>query len=72
MQRLTLLTAWQLGQLQNGDNLQLTSQQQAMRFLVLAVHPLNEPVVQSGSFVMNSVEEVEQAFRDYRDGVLTL
>jgi len=67
-----ILTAGQLGQLQNGDNLQLATQQQAAQFLVLAALPLNEPVVQSGPFVMNSVEEVEQAFRDYRNGVLTL
>jgi len=67
-----ILTAGQLGQLVDGDNLQLASQQQATRFLVLAALPLHEPIVQSGPFVMNSVEEVEQAFRDYRDGVLTL
>jgi redox-sensitive bicupin YhaK (pirin superfamily) len=67
-----IITAGQLGQLQNGDNLQLATQQQSVQFLVLAALPLNEPVVQSGPFVMNSVEEIEQAFRDYRDGVLTL
>lgn len=66
------LTAGQLGQLRNGDNLQLATQQQAAKFLVLAALPIKEPIVQSGPFVMNSVEEVEQAFRDYRDGVLTL
>jgi len=67
-----IIAAGQLGQLVEGDNLQLTSQQQATRFLVLAALPLHEPIVQSGPFVMNSVAEVEQAFRDYRDGVLTL
>ncbi len=66
------LTAGQLGQLRNGDNLQLATQQQAAKFLLLAALPIKEPIVQSGPFVMNSVEEVEQAFRDYRDGVLTL
>jgi redox-sensitive bicupin YhaK (pirin superfamily) len=66
------LTTGQLGHLQNGDNLQLATQQQAAKFLVFAALPLKEPIVQSGPFVMNSVEEVEQAFRDYRDGVLTL
>jgi len=38
---------------------------------VLAALPIKEPVAQSGPFVMNSIEEIEQAFRDYRDGVLT-
>jgi hypothetical protein len=66
-----VLKAGQLGQLLNGDNIQLTTQEQAAQFLVLAALPLNEPVVQSGPFVMNSSEEIEQAFRDYRNGVLT-
>jgi redox-sensitive bicupin YhaK (pirin superfamily) len=65
------ITAGQLGQLENGDTLQLTTQNQSARFLVFAALPLNEPIVQSGPFVMNSVEEIEQAFRDYRNGVLT-
>jgi len=66
-----VLKAGQLGQLVDGDNLQLATQDQSAQFLVLAALPLNEPVVQSGPFVMNSSEEIEQAFRDYRDGVLT-
>ncbi|MGZ5622029.1 MAG: pirin family protein [Methylobacter sp.] len=67
-----ILKAGQLGQLINGDNIQLATRDQSAQFLVLAALPLKEPVVQSGPFVMNSVEEIEQAFRDYRDGVLTL
>ena len=67
-----ILKAGQLGQLQNGDSIQLSTQDQSARCLVLAALPLKEPVVQSGPFVMNSIEEIEQAFRDYRDGVLTL
>ena len=41
-----------------------------VRVLLLAGKPLNEPVVQYGPFVMNTTEEIEQALRDYRDGVL--
>jgi len=66
-----IVKAGQLGQLINGDNIQLATQDQSAQFLVLAALPLKEPVVQSGPFVMNSSEEIEQAFRDYRDGVLT-
>jgi len=66
-----ILKTGQLGQLINGDNIQLATQDQPARCLVLAAIPIKEPVVQSGPFVMNSVEEIEQAFRDYRDGVLT-
>ncbi len=65
------LKAGQLGQLVNGDNMHLVTQDQPAQFLVLAAMPLNEPVVQSGPFVMNTSEEIEQAYRDYRNGVLT-
>jgi quercetin 2,3-dioxygenase len=63
--------AGQLGQLIDGDNIHLVTQGQPAQFLVLAAMPLNEPIVQSGPFVMNTTAEIEQAYRDYRDGVLT-
>lgn len=38
------------------------------RFVVLAGEPLNEPVVQQGPFVMNTREQIMEAFRDYSNG----
>lgn len=66
-----LIKAGQLGQFIDGDNLYLEAKDQAANFLVLAAMPLHEPVVQSGPFVMNTSAEIDQAYRDYRDGVLT-
>lgn len=42
------------------------------RVLLIAGKPLGEPIVQYGPFVMNSREEIEQAFRDFRDDRLTV
>ncbi len=67
-----LIKAGQLGQFIDGDNLYLETKDKSANFLVLAAKPLNEPVVQSGPFVMNTMAEIEQAYRDYRDGVLTV
>lgn len=41
---------------------------EAARVLIVAGRPLGEPIVQHGPFVMNTVEEIRQALRDYRDG----
>lgn len=39
------------------------------RLLIVAGQPLNEPIAQHGPFVMNTGEEIQQAMRDYRDGL---
>jgi hypothetical protein len=37
---------------------------------LVAAKPLNEPIARSGPFVMNTREQIEQAYADYRDGRL--
>ena len=49
----------------------VTAQAQGARLLLIAGKPLGEPVVKSGPFVMNTREQIQQAFDDYRQGKLT-
>jgi redox-sensitive bicupin YhaK (pirin superfamily) len=44
----------------------LTAGAAEVEVLVLQGRPIGEPVAQYGPFVMNTAEEIEQAFRDYR------
>jgi hypothetical protein len=53
-----------------GDTVEITAGEAGARFILVAGRPLGEPVVQYGPFVMNTREEIEQAFADYRDGRL--
>lgn len=46
--------------------LQLLNGKGEARVLVLQGRPINEPVVQHGPFVMNTREEIQQAFNDYQ------
>jgi redox-sensitive bicupin YhaK (pirin superfamily) len=50
-----------------GDRLRLRSDDGA-RALVLAGEPLHEPVARYGPFVMNTPEEILQAFNDFQSG----
>lgn len=50
-----------------GEGVQVSTEGVA-RFVVLAGLPLNEPVVQHGPFVMNTMEQIMQAFQDYSAG----
>lgn len=42
-----------------------------LRVLLYAGRPLNEPIVARGPFVMNTEEEIRQAYRDYMAGKFT-
>lgn len=54
----------------DGDHVVLSGGEKGGAFLLLAARPLNEPVARGGPFVMNTREELTQAFSDYNSGVL--
>ena len=61
----------QLAQFGDGDMVRLTVASSAAApadFLLLAGQPLKEPVARYAPFVMNTREQIEQAFRDYQSG----
>ena len=51
----------------DGDEIVVEAEKDA-RFLVIAGRPIGEPVAWAGPFVMNSREEVMQAYEDFRSG----
>ena len=51
-----------------GDEIVVQAGEQGIRFLLVSGKPIEEPVAWYGPIVMNTREELEQAFREYRNG----
>ncbi len=51
-----------------GDAVNLRSGESAARLLLVAGRPIGEPIARYGPFVMNTREEIQQAFHDYQSG----
>ena len=62
----------QVGILADGDGelLMEAAADDVIHILLVAGEPLNEPIAKYGPFVMNTMEEIQQAFMDYRSGKL--
>lgn len=65
------VAAHHVGVLGDGKSVRVRTANKGARFLLIAGKPLKEPIAQYGPFVMNSMEEVEQAIQDYQSGDLT-
>jgi redox-sensitive bicupin YhaK (pirin superfamily) len=57
-----------LAVLGEGERVEIVGREASNRFLLVAGMPLKEPVARSGPFVMNTRQEVMEAFQDFREG----
>jgi len=51
-----------------GERVRIVGERDTCRFLLIAGRQLNEPVARAGPFVMNTRQEVMDAFQDFREG----
>ncbi len=51
-----------------GDEIQVKAGNENLQFLLISGKPLNEPIEWSGSVVMNTKEELKQAYREIDEG----
>lgn len=63
----TIVNAKQLGVLTKGDAVVVRATDDKTQFILVAGKPLNEPVERAGPFVMNTQQELMQAFDDYKN-----
>ncbi|MFA6570387.1 MAG: pirin family protein [Bacteroidota bacterium] len=54
--------------LENGSVVKAVTKNQNVKFLFISGKPLKEPIAWGGPIVMNTEEEIQTAFREYRDG----
>ena len=62
------IAATKLAVLTDGEQVSIVGGQQSSRFLLIAGKPFNEPVARHGPFVMNTREQLLQAFDDFNQG----
>lgn len=55
---------------QDGDGIRIFAATNSQILLCYAI-PMNEPVVMYGPFVMNTMDEIQQALKDYQSGKFT-
>ena len=66
----TIVSQGELGVLSQSGKQLSVSADTGCKFIVVSGKPIKEPVVQYGPFVMNTQQEIVQAFNDYQSGSL--
>jgi redox-sensitive bicupin YhaK (pirin superfamily) len=63
-----LLSSEHLVAFEDGDEVLVTTEEKAVRFLLISGNPIHEPVAWYGPIVMNTQEELRTAFEEYQKG----
>ncbi len=57
----------QLGLFGKGEEIEVRSEEDGVRFILISGKPIGEPIAWRGPIVMNTEEELDQAFDEYRN-----
>ena len=57
----------QLGLFGKGEEIEVRSAEDGLRFILISGKPIGEPIAWRGPIVMNTEEELDQAFDEYRN-----
>lgn len=68
MRRDPLLVNRELALFEDGEEIAVITEDQPVRFLLVSGRPLSEPVAWYGPIVMNTNQELRQAFEEYERG----
>lgn len=63
------LSALKLAEYNDGDEITMRTENNAVRFLLIAGQPLEEPIARHGPIVMNTDAEIEQALFELKSGL---
>jgi len=53
---------------EDGDHIQVKTENDSVRFMLIAGAPFREPIVPYGPFVMNTLEEIQDTLKELRNG----
>ena len=52
----------------DGDHITVKTENNPVRFMLIAGAPFKEPIVPYGPFVMNTIEEIQETLKELRNG----
>jgi len=62
------INAVRLVKFADGDHITVKTENNPVRFMLIAGAPFKEPIVPYGPFVMNTIEEIQQTLQELRNG----